>query len=129
MTSDLITIGTSFAGVLVAIIVWGPKLLAAVRRDKLDGVVAATQTDMVNGIHLSYTEQLRTLTVRVTEMDAHIRRTDLMVHKQRIKLTRLQVSLIHLQSLLTLNGIEVPAHIRSEIDLIVRDEPQDEEAT
>ena len=129
MTSDLITIGTTLAGVLIAIIIWGPKLMSAVRRDKLDGVVAATQTDMVNGIHLSYTEQLRSLTLRVTEMDAHIRRTDLMVHKQRIKLTRLQVSLIHLQSLLTLNGIEVPPHIRSEIDLIVRDETQDEEAT
>lgn len=127
MTSDLITVGTSLAGVLIAIIVWGPKVMAAIRRDKLDGVVASTQTDMVNGIHLSYTEQLRALTARVTEMDAHIRRTDLMVHKQRVKLTRLQVSLIHLQGLLTLNGIEVPPHIRAEIDLIVRDESGDAE--
>lgn len=95
------TAGTwaAFVSALAAIAVFLPKLLNAVKSDKVDGNVL---------------DRLLKHEERMNQMDDTI-------HKQQVKVTRLVVLVTHMNGLLIANGVTIPEKIEKEIQELTED--------
>lgn len=116
--NDLLSIGTALAAAIITIAAIIPRILASLKRDKLDEKVAETQMGIVDGIQTSYEKQIDTLDDRMAKMEERIDAMDLTIHNQAIKITRLIVVVIHMRGLLVSNSIPIPANIQEEIDFL-----------
>ena len=113
---DLVAIGSGLALAIIAIGTQLPRMMAGLKRDKLDNVFAETQMSLVDGIQQSYEKQNASLNERLVKMETRMGEMDELIHNQAVKTTRLVVVVIHLRGLLTDNQIVVPAHIIEEIN-------------
>ena len=116
--NDLLSIGTALAAAVITIAAIIPRILANLKRDKLDGMVAGTQMNIVDGIQNSYEKQIETMDERMTKMEDRIDAMDLTIHNQAIKITRLIVVVIHMRGLLQSASVPIPANIQEEIDIL-----------
>ena len=106
--NDLLSIGTAVALALTGIATQLPKIIAAMKRDKVEWAISQNQHDSVDAINLRMLKH----EARMNEMDETIR-------KQQIKVTRLQVLVIQLKGHLQANGVDIPAQVESEIKELV----------
>lgn len=112
---DLVTLGSGLALAIIAIGTQIPRIMAGLKRDKLDNTVATTQMHMVDGIQQSYEKQIISLNERLVKMEARMAEMDTLIHGQAVKTTRLVVVVIQLRGLLRIDNIVVPAYIDEEI--------------
>lgn len=116
--NDLLTIGTALAAAIITIATIIPRILANLKRDKLDSKVAGTQMDVVDGLQTSYEKHIDALDDRMGKMEERIDAMDLTIHNQAIKITRLIVVVIHMRGLLQSASVPIPANIQEEIDIL-----------
>lgn len=113
---DLVTLGTGLASAVVIFATLLPKLMASLKRDRLDTKFASTQMEMVDGIQNSYEKQIQSLTERLNRMELRVNEMDETIHFQAVKVTRLIVVVIQLKSIMTEYAVPIPDHIKEEID-------------
>lgn len=115
---DLITLGTGLATAVVLFATLLPKIMAGLKRDRLDATVAQTQMVMVDGIQNSYQKQISNLTARLNRMELRVNEMDETIHFQAVKVTRLIVVVIQLKSIMTEYSVPIPIHIQEEINTL-----------
>jgi predicted nucleic acid-binding Zn-ribbon protein len=108
-------IGGGLAGVL-ALVFTLQKLMTFWKKESADQANADAVTSQFKALQDSidqHTKELGTLRATVMQMDGTI-------HKQQRKLTRLEMVVIRMESLMQRAGAEVPEDLRREIDDLVR---------
>jgi hypothetical protein len=99
LTSGTLGTAATFILGIVALAIFGPKIVNAVKGDRVEGNVL---------------DRLLAHEKRMNEMDS-------LIHKQQVKVTRLVVLVTHLNGLLTTNGIQIPEKIEKEITDLTED--------
>ena len=99
-----------FFSILVMLAVFGPRFMNSRKEDQVEGNVLNQLQQM--------TEQMESLRNRVNGMDA-------MIHRQQIRLTRLQVLVIQMNGLLVSNGIKMPDYMQAELKELTEDDSVD----
>ena len=107
---------------ILGFIAWKLSLFTPGKRKQLEDAVQEVRIDQVDGLHDSYERQLNSLTARVGDLSRKMDEMSDTIHKQQIKLTRLQVLVIQLKGLLMVKGIGIPAGISDEIKALVEEE-------
>ena len=115
---DLVTLGTGIASAVVVFATLLPKIMAGLKRDKLDATVATTQISQVDGIQSTYEKQILSLTDRLSKMESRMNEMDKIIHDQAIKVTKLIIVVIQLKSIITSAHIVIPQELLDEIDLL-----------
>jgi hypothetical protein len=113
---DLVTIATGLAGSVIVLSSLLPKIMASLKRDKLDATVATTQISQVDGIQSTYEKQIHSLYDRLNKMELRVNEMDETIHFQAVKVTRLIVVVIQLKSIMTEYAVPIPEHLKEEID-------------
>lgn len=121
---DLVTLGTGLATAVIVFATLLPKIMAGLKRDKLDTKVATTQISQVDGIQNTYEKQVHSLSDRLCKMEARVSAMDETIHFQAVKVTRLIVVVIQLKSIMTEYSVPFPDHLKEEIDRLTK--PQHE---
>ena len=106
---------------VLAFIAWKLSLFTPKKHQKLDDAVTDVKIDQVDGLHDSYERQLVSLTERVNVLSKKSDEMSNTIHKQQIRLTRLQVLVIQLKGLLVAKGVEIPPYISAEIAALVEE--------
>jgi hypothetical protein len=89
----------AIASALIAIALFLPRLLNAVKSDKVDGNVFD----------------------RLLKHEERMNAMDDTIHKQQVKVTRLVVLVTHMNGLLIANGVTIPEKIEKEIQELTED--------
>ena len=99
--------GLLFFAVLVLIAVFGPRLMNSRKEDQVESNVL---------------EQLKQMSAQMVTVNVRVNELDNMVHKQQVRLTRLQVLVIQMNGLLVGNGIQMPDYMKAELKELTDDE-------
>jgi hypothetical protein len=91
-------------------------MMSALKRDKLDGQIASSQTDLVEGMQGTYEKQFETQTKRIEKLEKRTDDMDSLIHKQAVKITRLIMAIVYLKSLLKANKVDIDPILQNEID-------------
>lgn len=118
-TNNLVVIGSALAAGLI-FLAW--KLSMFTPKEKLGSKVEDAQGDLVDGLHASYERQFDLLNSRITAMDTRILTQGDLIHRQQVRLTRLQVLIIQMKALLQAQGTPLPAYIQAEITALIESE-------
>lgn len=100
--TDIQTVLAAIVTVALAIAAYLPKLLNTIKGDKIDG----------------------TILDRVERHEKRMDTMDALIHKQQIKLTRLQVLVIQLLGMLKTNHVDVPVDVQEEADELILDDKE-----
>lgn len=117
--NNLVVISALGTAILAFIAYQLPKLRGQHKRQDLEDSATTVQIGMVNGLHHSYEAQLKSLVDRVTAMDQRITSMDSIIHDQAVRLTKLQMLVIQLNSLLAANGVKIPDYMVEEIKQLI----------
>ena len=113
-TNNLVVVGSALAAILV-FISWKLSLFTPNKKEKLESKIDGAKEDLLNNLHDSYERQFELTNNRITAMDARILAQGDMIHRQQVRLTRLQVLVIQLKGHLQNSGVEIPLHLEKEI--------------
>lgn len=79
-------------------------------------VLAASLPKVLNSIKGDSIES--TILKRIARHERRMDRMDKTIHRQSVHLTRFEVVVLHLVSLLVANGVAIPKHLQEEVDAL-----------
>ena len=118
--NDIVTVGSAITGGVISLGILIPKIIAGFRRDNLNSDVALKQQDMVTGLQESYEKHLEAEAERHNALEARVSALERENHEQAIKITRLTLAVLILKNLLESNGIDIPDHVKEEVEELIK---------